>query len=112
MPQLSQSNIEELTLPTNPDDPIKVTVDTAVTGGMAEDVIGEDGKISKPISAIITNAIKSWNVTDADGNPEPVTQESVRRMEPDDFMFLGNKILDKLNVAIEAKAVSTAEKKG
>ncbi len=111
MPTFKEEALETITLPSSADDPVIVTVDATITGGTAEDIYG-DGVGNAPISKLLTSAIREWNVTDKDGSPLPITQDNVRRMDPKDFSFLGEKLFGSLNVAIEAKAVSSAEKKG
>lgn len=112
MPQLAESNIEEIKLPSSETDPVIVVVDLTANGGMAEDVYGSDGRPSKPVSGILANAIKSWNLTKPDGSPEPITQENVRRLDPTDFGYLAGKLFDKLDVSVKTQPISTDEKKG
>ncbi|MCA4995102.1 hypothetical protein HWD35_10300 [Tsukamurella tyrosinosolvens] len=110
MPQLLNSNIVELTCPSpDPDDPIVVTMDLTPYGGIYEDVY--DNRNVRIASGPLAAAILDWNLTDAGGEPEPITAENIRRLPQVTLQFLATKLFDTLDIAVEAKPVSAEEKK-
>lgn len=111
MPKFQMLEIQEFELPSSTkDDPAIVTMDLTVTGGTAEDVYGEGDK-SRVTSRLLASALRSWNFVDDSGNVAPITPDNVRRLSSEDFEFLANKLLSKLELAASAQAVSEAEKK-
>lgn len=111
MPYFPEENLQEFELPSStPDDKAIVTIDLTVYGGMAEDVFDENGQVHAPASSIISNAIKSWNFTDRAGNIVPITRDTVRKLSPEDFNFISEKIMPQLGVSAKAQ-VTAVEKK-
>lgn len=111
MPSFAKSDIQEFELPSSTeDDKAIVKVDMTVTGGMAEDMFDETGQLSKPVSSILAGSIKEWNFTDESGSVAQITTDNIRRLPPEDFNFLSEQIMPKLNVIATAQ-VSSSEKK-
>lgn len=111
MPSFAKSDIQEFELPSStPEDKALASLDLTVYGGQAEDIFDSAGQLKRPVSSILAGAIKSWNFVDDAGNPAPITSDNVRRLSPEDFNFLSEKILPKLNVVATAQ-VKPAEKK-
>lgn len=106
MVKLVKESIEKLTMPSG----AQVAVDTAVSGGLAEDIFDERGQMKAPVSSILYSLIKSWDYEDDEGKVEEITQAKVRRLPPADFNFLSEKIMPQLGIIAEAQ-VSTDEKK-
>lgn len=106
MVKLIQEKIEKLTMPSG----ATVEVDTAVSGGLAEDIFDEQGQMKAPVSSILYSLIKSWDYEDGEGNIEPITHAKIRRLPPQDFNYLSERIMPQLGVIAEAQ-VSPAEKK-
>lgn len=111
MPSFAKADIQEFELPSStPDDKALASVDLTVYGGQAEDIFDSAGQLKRPVSSILAGAIKSWNFVDDSGAIAPITTDNVRRLSPEDFNFLSEKVLPKLNVVATAQ-VQPAEKK-
>ncbi|WP_139319471.1 hypothetical protein [Gordonia sp. CNJ-863] len=112
MPQLQKSNIQELTCPSpDPKDPIKVTIDLAPYGGLAEDILDPVTQTVRVSSGPIAAAILDWNLIDDAGKKEAITSANVRRLPKEALEFLANKLFGEFQVAVEAKPVGPDEKK-
>lgn len=109
MPQLVGSNIVELELPSSTeDDKAIVTIDLGIDGGVAEDMYR--GSAGGRTSHVLATIIKDWNFEDEEGNKAEITPEAVRRLPAIDYMFLSNKVFDKLHMTVSAEAVPEPKK--
>lgn len=72
----------------------KAWVDMDISKLTTEDVTNMDSKASEISIGIgmLTGRIKGWNFTDANGVPLPVSEETVRLLDIEDFGFLSTKI--------------------
>jgi hypothetical protein len=58
---------------------------------------------------LLSLMIVDWNFTDQDGEKEPINQDSVRKLRPDDFNALIGKVFtDKLTQDDKKKLLSTS----
>lgn len=111
MPQLGVEKIKKLVLPSSTeDDQAVVEIDTNITGGQAADLYGSLDEVQATFG-ILALAIRSWNFTDADGQPAPITVETVRKLSAKDFEFLSTELGEELNLKVSAQAVPKDEKK-
>lgn len=57
---------------------------------------------------IIASLVKNWNFTNAEGQPEPITVETLRRMDPDDI----KEIREAIEATMELTPLSAQKKTG
>lgn len=93
MPQLISNTTKRLYLPSTKDAPNEsdrawVEVKEKLTGGdWVAAAIGKDDAERTEIG--LAKFIVNWNFTDSEGKVEPVTPETVHRLELKDYNFLG-----------------------
>ncbi len=97
MPQLSKNTeVAQFFLPTTKTAPDadKAWVKLEVGAVTAGDLIGlndDTGAIEATVKLLATR-IKEWNFTEADGQPVPITEATVRRLDMEDFGYLASKV--------------------
>lgn len=95
MPQLIVTKTKRLYLPSTKDLPEEekawVEVKDRLTGGdWVASAIGKDNAERTDIG--LSMFIVNWNFTDAEGKVEPITPQSVHRLELEDYNFLGKEL--------------------
>lgn len=113
MPQLSSSEqkIERYILPSTVDETAEnqAWVELDTTKLVAADVMA----ISDPENnlgtslELLAKRVKNWNYTNADGTPTPINEDTIGRLDINDFSFLVMKFGENISPA----QMSTTEKK-
>ncbi|WP_425005777.1 hypothetical protein [Mycolicibacterium sp. S3B2] len=106
MVKLIEERVEKLKMPSG----ATVELDTAVTGGMAEDMFDERGQLKAPVSTILSNQIRSWDYEDGHGSIAEINQKNIRRIPPADFNFLAEKVMAPLGMIAEAQVLPDEKK--
>lgn len=111
MPRLTTENIEEIELPSSTaEDKAIVHLNTHISTTDALK-LGDAEDRSSAVIEMIADAIKSWNFVDADGNPEPITPDSVGRLHIGDFAVLAERFTEAVEAVIGSAKLSISEKK-
>lgn len=110
MPKLAADNIVEITLPSGtPDDPAIVKLNTTITTKQALSAADVEGNAA--MLGLIASMITDWNFTDESGQPVPITEETVGRLELEDFKAISDTVGESIDSALQQKNVGPDEKK-
>ena len=95
--------IVKLTLPSFPESEVEM-YDGLLTGEMKKlTAIGDE--TDQSVQVLIT-LMKSWNFTDDDDKPLPITSANILKLPTKDFTFLSKKVADSINSDEEKKEQS------
>lgn len=109
MPVLKAKEVKEVTLPSSsPEDPAIVTINTRPTVGDFMILDTKTMSETQMTVKLLVRLIEKWNYTDEQGNPLPVNEENVSRLDPRDLEAL-TKELDLSSTS--GGALSSTEKK-
>lgn len=112
MPQLRQKQITKVTLPSFEDstDPAIVELETPAMMGDFEQLELEGNESQARQSAmVIALKIKSWNLTDENNEPLPVTPDNILKLDAIDFATLTITLgLDKIMTRLSAAKKKTS----
>jgi len=100
MPELKDfRKVEVIELPSFPGSKVEI-YDQLIFGNIVQlDELGEDATDMERIIKAASLLIKSWNLTDKDGNVLPITVENIRKLPIKD----ANILMKKVTEAIEGR---------
>lgn len=108
MPVLSRGKIETVTLPASG---AVLEISTRITAGVATKATSLGDDEVGGFLAILAELIRSWDFTDDEGQPVPVTEDALALLDIADFTFLAELVGAAVQNQVDSGKLSAPVKK-